>query len=281
MSDIRKRAEAELDARIVQASRGTKNSLHELEVHKIELQMQNEELLKTREELAKTRKLYFDLYEMAPVSYCALDEDGFIQEVNLATSSLLGVDRKKLIERPLTDFILPEFQDEYYMFGKKLIASHERQECELKMTKADKTPFWARVSASRETNSDAIPTLLLVISDVSERKIFEEKLKLSASVFKNAGEAIMITDLDGIIMDVNESFRKITGFSPEEAIGSKTSLLRSGQHSKEFYAMMWKTLLETGSWKSEIWNKRKDGGVYVETLIISTVYGRCQASCPN
>ncbi len=278
MSDIRKRAEAKINSKNAQTSRRLQKlsfdeiqkTLHELEVHQIELEMQNEEILRIHEELDKTKKRYFNFYEMAPVSYCALNQDGLIQEVNLATSGLLGVPRNKLLKQSLTKFILPEYQDVYYMYRKKLMTSDERQECELQMTKADKTPFWAHISAIGETNSQ--PLLLLIISDVSERKKFEEKLELSASVFNNAGEAIMITNLDGFIKDVNGAFTRITGYEKEEIVGNRPSFLNSGQQSQEFYRMMWKTLREEGAWRGEIWNKRKDGRLYAEMLIINTVY---------
>lgn len=280
MQSIRKRAEAAVDSKNTKTTKHIQNLslnevqeiLHELEVHQIELEMQNEQLRTTLEELERTKKRYFDLYDMAPVSYCTLSQDGLIQEANLATSSLLSMDRDKLIKLPLSNFILPEDQDIYYMYRKKFFTSDEQQECELRMIKADKTPFWAYLTAIREVNADEASVLRLVISDISERKIFEEKLELSASVFKNTGEAIMITDLDGVISDINESFTRITGYSKEEVVGEKASLLSFGQHSKEYYSLLWKALKEDGSWKGEIWNKRKDGQIYAGMLIINTVY---------
>lgn len=272
---VRRRAEAMVALRNIQLSGHlqllsldeTKKIVHELEVHQIELEMQNEELIATQEELEKTKKRYFDLYDMAPIGYCTLDEKWLIEEANLAISNLLGLDRNKLIKHLFSHFICPEDQDIYYLYRKKIFASEEQQECELRMTGADKTPFWVYLTALREAN-----VVRLMVKDISERKIFEEKLELSASVFKNAGEAIMITELNGVISDVNETLLRITGYEKEDIIGKKPSILNSGRQSEEYYKNMWDTLAKEGSWKGELWNKRKNGEVYAEMLLINTVY---------
>src|SRR6185437_14647400 len=86
-----------------------------------------------------------------------------------------------------------------------------------------------------------------------------------------AAEGIVISDPAGVILDVNEAFCRITGYSRDEAVGQKTNLLSSGRHSKEFYANMWRDLVESGHWSGEIWNRRKDGRVFPEMLTISAV----------
>ena len=105
--------------------------------------------------------------------------------------------------------------------------------------------------------------------NISARQQAEEKLQLYASVFSYAREAIMITDIEGTILDVNESFTRITGYSREEAVGQNPRILKSDRQDKEFYVAMWRDLIQTGHWSSEIWNKRKSGEVYPQLLTIS------------
>lgn len=250
----------------------TKKIIHDLEVHQIELEMQNEELLTIQNELEKSKKRYFDLYDMAPIGYCTLDKNGFIEEANLAFSNFVGIERKKLIKQSFSKFVFQKDQDIYYLYRKEKFKSQKQEECELRIIKKDKTTFWALLTAVEETNINKEPIFRLVINDISERKIIEEKLKLSASVFKNVGEAIMITNLDGTISDVNEAFTKITGYTKEEIIGKSVSILISIEKNKKYFTQMWKTLNSIGSWRGELWNKRKNGEIYAKMLNINTVY---------
>ena len=108
-------------------------------------------------------------------------------------------------------------------------------------------------------------------SDITERKQAESQLRLAASVFTHAREGITITDMASNILDVNEAFTRITGYSRAEAIGQTPRILQSGRHDRSFYAAMWDALTGQGHWSGDVWNRRKDGAVYVEKLTISAV----------
>ncbi len=154
----------------------TQQMLHELQVHQIELEMQNEELRRVQAELEASRVRYFDLYDRAPVSYCTLSEKGLILEANLTTVSLLGVPRGKLVRQPITRFILPENQDIYYLQHRQLLKTGEAQTCELRMARKDGTQFWAHMDATLVEDADGLPVSRVVISDITERKLAEEAL---------------------------------------------------------------------------------------------------------
>lgn len=116
-----------------------------------------------------------------------------------------------------------------------------------------------------------VESIWAIVSDISQRKDYEKKLNLLASVFENTVEGIVITDLDGTIEEVNPGFTAITGYNLNEAIGKNPSLLKSDHHGSEFYADMWRVLKETGHWSGEIWNRRKNGESYPERLSINAV----------
>lgn len=99
----------------------------------------------------------------------------------------------------------------------------------------------------------------------------EEKLKRAASVFSHASEGIMITAPDATIIDVNDAFERITGYSRDEVIGHNPRLLASGRHDKGFYRAMWSALKGKGLWVGEVWNRRRNGEVYAEMLNISSL----------
>ena len=108
-------------------------------------------------------------------------------------------------------------------------------------------------------------------TDITQRKKSEETVRLAAKVFKHALEGIMITALDGSIIDVNDAFTEITGYSREEALGQNPRLLKSGRQSPEHYAQMWRDLAQRGVWVGENWNRRKHGEIYAQTQKVSTV----------
>jgi diguanylate cyclase (GGDEF)-like protein/PAS domain S-box-containing protein len=107
--------------------------------------------------------------------------------------------------------------------------------------------------------------------DITARKQAEARLQLAASVFAHAGEGIIVTDADGIIVEVNDTFTKLTGYSCEEAVGNNPSMLQSGRQGAEFYAAMWGDLAAKGQWYGELWNRRKNGEVFAEMSTICAV----------
>lgn len=145
--------------------------IHELQVHQIELELQNEELHRIQAELEASRTRYFDLYDLAPVGYCTISKEGFILEANLAAANLLGVARSKLLVRQLiTGFILREDQDVYYLHRKLLEDTGEPQACELRMKKKDGTEFWARLEAAAAEDTDGAPVYRVMLNDIAERR---------------------------------------------------------------------------------------------------------------
>ena len=100
---------------------------------------------------------------------------------------------------------------------------------------------------------------------------YQDKLALYVNIVKSTEQGVMITDPGGIIVSVNDSFSKLTGYSKHEVIGQNPSLLKSGKQSKEFYDRMWESIRTNGSWQGEIWNRKKNGDVYLEWLTISGI----------
>jgi formate hydrogenlyase transcriptional activator len=147
----------------------TRQTLHELRVHQIELEMQNEELRRVQVELEAARSRYFDLYDLAPVGYVTLSEQGLIWEANLTAAQMLGLDRRALVKQPIARFILKEDQDIYYRQHKLLLETGALQECELRMAKKDGTEFWAHLEASAAQEAADTPEYRMVMSDITER----------------------------------------------------------------------------------------------------------------
>ncbi|MFA6102571.1 MAG: PAS domain S-box protein [Victivallaceae bacterium] len=151
--------------------------IHELHVHQIELEMQNEEL--RRMDVMWTR--YFELYDMAPVGYFILGEQGLtILEANTNAAALLGVPRSRLVKQQFSRFILAEDQDIYYLFRKQLVNSEKPQTCELRMIKTDGTIFWGHLASTTTADTGGSIVCRIVLSDITERKFQEEAHELTA-----------------------------------------------------------------------------------------------------
>lgn len=246
-------------------------TLHELRVHQIELQMQNEELRTAEERAEAERARYFDLYNLAPVGYLTLSEQGLILEANLTVSTMLGVARDTLVKRLITSFIFKEDQDLYYLHRKQLVEFGKPWACDLRLAKPDGVLFWVHLVMTVAQAEDGTPVSRLVITDISESKQAEEELRRAASVFTHAQEGIFITDPNVNILDVNVAFTDITGYSREEVLGKNPRILSSGKHDKAFYEAMWHDILTKNHWFGEISNQRKDGGLVIQMETITAV----------
>jgi diguanylate cyclase (GGDEF)-like protein/PAS domain S-box-containing protein len=275
---LRQRAEKTLRKQVVQ-SRGKLDALspeamqrvlHELRVHQIELEMQNEELRRTQVAQSALQARYFDLFDLAPVGYCTVSEQGVIRQANLATAALLGLGRAALARQPISRFILKEDQDIFYLHRKELLATGNPQSCELRMKRKDGSQFFAYLVFTAALDANGTSVLRLVLTDVTERKLAEDELRIAAVAFASQN-GMVITDPKGVILRVNPAFTRLTGYRAEEAIKQTMALLKSGRHNSLFYQRMWESLLEKGHWQGEIWNKRKNAQIYAEMLTITAI----------
>ncbi len=130
------------------------------------------------------------------------------------------------------------------------------------------------IHAQAEVVTDDQGDLLMIgtVQDVTERKLTEEALQLSALVYQNSSEAMMITDANNIIIATNPTFTELTGYTEKEVIGMNPSIRKSGHHDASFYNNMHTALSATGQWQGEIWNRRKSGAIRAEWLSIHTIF---------
>ena len=172
------------------SSEEIRHTLHELRVHQIELEMQNEELRGAQAELDAARARYFDLYDLAPLGYCTLTEQGLILEANLTAAIQLGMARGVLVGQRMSRFILQADQDLYYAHQTQLFKSGNPQSCELRMVGADGGAFWAHLAATVAQDGDGAPVCRVVIGDVTERRLAEEALRQSEARLQATLDAI-------------------------------------------------------------------------------------------
>jgi len=132
---------------------------------------------------------------------------------------------------------------------------------------AEKRWFQVRVTRFHGDSGN----IVVAHANITESRLAEERLQLAASVFSHAREGITITDANGTIVEVNDTFTRITGYSRDEAIGQNPRILKSDRQGPEFYSAMWQALIAEGFWSGEIWNRRKDGELYAQMITISAI----------
>jgi len=134
----------------------------------------------------------------------------------------------------------------------------------------DTPPCWLSGTALPQRQQDGSVLWRGILTDITKKKQDEANLRIAATAFE-LQDAILVTDADGGILKVNQAFTRITGYSADEVIGQKPSMLSSGLHNKDFYAAMWESLNRTGNWRGEVWNRRKDGEIYPQWIIITAI----------
>ena len=216
-ADLRRRAEELLQGKPAEPAaippEESRRLLHELQVHQIELEMQNDELRRAQQELEASSVKYFDLYDMAPVGYFTVSEKGLILEANLRGAELLGVERNRLVKQSLTRNIVPEDQDIYYLHRKRLLETGARQVCELRMRRRDGSRFWTRVEMGLARDDENVPPVCrTTVSDITEQKrTEEEKRKLEERIRQTQKLESMGVLAGGIAHDFNNLLMVVLG----------------------------------------------------------------------
>lgn len=251
--------------------------LHELRMHQLELEMQNEALRHTQAALEKSLDRYVSLYEFAPMGYLTLSENGKIDEANLTSAELLGEDRSTLLKQPFPRFITSEDSERWHQHFYSAMQCGKNKSCEVRIRRSDGILFHARLDCLLLAPKNATPLLnagalklRVALTDITEIKLAELELRVAATVF-DSQEGMMVTDVNNVILKVNEAFTHITGYTAAEVVGRTPRLLRSGRHDEEFYAGIWARIHGAGAWQGEIWNRQKNGDVSPVWLTITTV----------
>jgi PAS domain S-box-containing protein len=215
VSQLRKRAEDAMQGETEELQelsiRDARSLIHELQVHQIELEMQNEELRRAQKELEESRDRYSDLYDFAPVGYFSFDKNGLIIEVNLTGAKNLGVERNFLIRKPFSRFIFQDSKDVFYLHLRQVFSTGVRQTCELKLVDKKGVGFDVQLESLsvQEGNSDHCRTAM---SDITNRKKAEETIRntlaYTESIVDTIREPIVILDGHQRIKTANHAFYK-------------------------------------------------------------------------
>ena len=203
-----------------------KQLIEDLQVHQVELEMQNEELRRLQQDLEKSRDKYTDLYDFSPLSYFTINEKGIILEANLTAASMVGVERGLLPDRPFSDFIVREDQDVFYLHCRKLYETKTKQTCDLRISGEQGSEFHAHLESivvyNAQQNCNLIRTAVTDTeashqADASLRKSEESYRRLVETMNEGMG----VADQNYQFTFVNQRFCEMLGHHRDEMIGRR------------------------------------------------------------
>jgi PAS domain S-box-containing protein len=189
-----------------------KKLIHELQVHQVELEMQNEELRKAQAEIERSRTQYADLYDFAPVGYFTFDQKGFVKELNLTAAKLLGGEREIILGKPFRIFIAPEYADVFLRHRKSILRNGQKQRCELKLVRMNQTSFYAAMeSVAARDGTEHSDRIRSAVVDIDEMKKHEQAVLESEDRLRH---------LSLLLIHAQEDERKRIAGEIHDALGS-------------------------------------------------------------
>ena len=274
-ADLRQQAEEQLrqhPSRAHDDSPGEAGHLlYELQVHQIELEMQNEELRRTQAELEASRVRYVDLWNLAPVGYLTISKDGLILEANRSAAVLLGVTKRGLVQKPLLHFIAKEDHDLLLLHCQKLFATGSPQVCELRMVKKDRATVWVRIAGSAATDNEGARTWQAVLSDITAQKQAQEALHDSnlhlQLITENMLDMVSRVTMSGIRVYVSPAHQRVLGYKPEDMIGTSVVDYVHPDDMERVSAAVQSALRSLHAQRVEFRSRHADGHyVWLETI---------------
>src|SRR5262249_38605148 len=207
LQDLRDRAEAAWRARHRDLRATSHEDLtrvvHELEVHQIELELQNEELRRAQDEAEAARQQFSDLYDFAPVGYLTINQDARITQANLTAATMLGIERHRLVGQRFAVFVQRESQDDLYLALRAGPPDGRSWSGEILLRKADGTALPVSIEIASVVEPDRGRFWRCVLSDITNKKSAEEARRRYAAIVEYSNDAILSADLDGRLVSWN------------------------------------------------------------------------------
>ncbi len=241
---------------------------HELQVHEIELEMQNEALRQSGVMLEESRDRYVDFYDFAPVGYLTLSHKALIAEINLTGAAMLGEVRSKLLRRRFSEFLAPECHDRWYRHFMDVQQHEGKLTCELDITRRDGQFLHVQLDSLRLVKDGLLPVVRIALTDITELKRAETALRDSENRQRVLEQQKLIqTSLDGFwvaqakderILEANNAFCGMVGYSREELLTMRIPDLEAVDAPEETAAHI-KEVMEVGYGRFETRLRHKQG----------------------
>jgi len=201
------------------ATHSAEELLYELQVHQIELEMQNENLRQSNEALAELQQEYFELYEFAPSGYLTLSHQGLIEKINLTGATLLGKNHSQLLQRRFAGFINATDADRWHLFFTQVMRGNDQKTLEVSLKQPNGNGLHVQLHCLPMLKADKQPTLWIALTNITESKQAEQQLRnneaFTHSILNSLSAQIAVLDTNGTIVAVNKAWRQ---FSDENGL---------------------------------------------------------------
>ena len=271
------RTKAEVQLTRAHAAKGSPRPagerLHELQVHQIELEIQNENLRQAQIALEESRDRYVNLYEFAPVGYLTLTRSGMISEINLTGTMLLGVERNKLLQHRFTSLVAPECRDRWSRHFLSALKQDDKLACEIALRHGDGHTIHARLDCMRLVNEGEASKVHITLTDITQSRRAEETMREWQMFVECAHWGMIFGSMeDRKIRLTNPAYASMHGYTMEELHGVKIDNLYAPE-SRANIPRYDKILRSDSRCTFECVRLRKDGSTFPAIVDISTMAG--------
>ncbi len=287
MKDLRQQADESLDKKTGESTTGNNQAhptaeiqtmLHELQIQKVELELQNEELRRLQAELVAANSRYIDLYDNAPVGYLTISKAGLIETANQAAGSLIGLPRDAIINRRMHDFLDASSQDDFFRLfqgvftpsnrlPKEGMHSNGAGAFEINLRRPDGTLVEAGANYSTTYAENGEPLLRLILKDIGERRAAEAQLHFQGQLLDTIGQAVICTDSTGRITFFNRAAEELYGWAKHETVGVHILEITVPQTSQDQAREIMDQLAAGRPWSGEFMVQRRDKSLFFVQVI--------------
>lgn len=237
-------------------------------------------MIGTQSDISERKQLHWrqisQLIEGSPEAMLLVAQNGSIQLANTMAEKIFAYPQAGLLGLSVDSLVPHSARPHHAGLRQQFMVENRARPMSasrsLSAMRADGSEFPVEISLT-PIDIDNQRSVIVSVLDVTERNRLDHEMRLMAMIYQAIGEAVMVADVNNKIVAINAAFTRLTGYSEQEAVGQSTNLLKSGKHGPDFYQALWHALSQTGHWQGEIWNRRKNGEIYHEWLVINTIFG--------
>ncbi|WP_174875890.1 putative bifunctional diguanylate cyclase/phosphodiesterase [Vogesella oryzae] len=221
---------------------------------------------------AAAQRLLTEICDNSSDAIFAKDSAGRYLLFNREAARVTGRAPEEVLQRDDSFLFPPEQAVQIQANDRQVMTENRTHTYEETLSTCQGSVVYLATKGPLHGSSGQVRGMFGISRDITARKALEEEQRIAAIAFESQ-EGMLLTQADGVIVRVNRAFSMLTGYSAAEALGNTPAMLKSGRHDAAFFAGMWQQIAGHGYWQGEVWNRRKNGSLFIAWLTISAVRG--------